>query len=78
MQFPENAIRKLVEEKVKNPSEILGRMAPDVAKELNIDIDVFLDELWPLGYYHCPKCGKIVNIEEVGETLDEPCNKCRK
>ena len=53
-------------------------MPPDVAKELGIDIDIFLDSLIEKGYYHCPKCGKIVNIEEVGDELETPCNKCRE
>lgn len=62
---------------IKNPSQYKGRIAPDVAKELGMNIDDFLDELWPLGYYHCPVCGKIVDIEEVGDELETPCNRCK-
>jgi len=63
---------------IKNPAQYKGRMAPDVAKELGMEIDDFLDELLAVDYYHCPTCGLIVDIKEVGDELNDPCNKCRE
>ena len=54
-----------------------GRIATDVAKELNMDIDDFLDTIFDKGYYCCPKCGEIVDIEQLGNTVSGQCDKCR-
>jgi hypothetical protein len=62
--------------KIENPKQYIGRYALNVARELGVDIDTLLDELVALDIYHCPKCGFIVEIEEVGELLETPCKKC--
>ena len=62
---------------IKEPWKYRSRLATEVAKELKMEIDDFLDELNDAGYYCCPKCGEIVNVEELGNDLDKPCDKCR-
>jgi len=63
--------------KIKDIHKYKGRMASDVAKELRMDIDDFLDDIWDRGYYVCSKCGLVVNEYELDE-LDDPCYKCRE
>jgi hypothetical protein len=63
--------------KIENPSQYVGRIPPDVAKELGVDIDDFLDEIHDQGYYYCPKCGKIVSSEELEDDYENPCNACK-
>lgn len=53
-----------------------GRKATDVARELDMDIDDFLDAIFTKGYYCCPKCGEIVDVEQLGNDLECPCDNC--
>lgn len=62
---------------IKNPRQYLGRIAPEVAKELGMEIDAFLDDLFDSDYYHCPKCGQIVNLDEQDWDIDKPCEICK-
>ena len=63
---------------ITRPDIYKGRLAPDVAKELGMEIDNFLDEMFDSGYYYCSHCGEIVDVEQVGTSLNEPCDKCKK
>ena len=61
---------------IKESHKYKGRMAIDVAGELNMEIDDFLDDLFDTGYYCCHKCGEIVDVEQLGDKLADQCNKC--
>ena len=54
-----------------------GRNAKEVADELSVSIDFLLDELNDSGYYCCCKCGRIFDVEQLGNDLDNPCDDCR-
>jgi len=62
--------------KVNNPEQYIDQKPPDIAKQLGIDIDDFLDSIFEQNYYYCSICGKIRDIEELGNNLESPCNKC--
>lgn len=64
-------------ERMDNSSGFLYQNADELAKSLGMNIDDFLDELVDRGYYVCSKCGLIVNIDELGDELEEPCNECK-
>lgn len=59
-----------------------GQKAKEVAKNLNMDMDDFLDVIFEQGYYYCQKCREIVDIEQIylddDHALDGLCDKCKK
>ena len=61
---------------IKEAYKYRKRLATEVAKELGMEIDDFLDDLFDAGYYCCPKCGEIVDIEQQDNNLNKKCDKC--
>ena len=59
---------------IKDVSKYIGMNGRDVADELRMDMDDFLDEIFVLDYYVCRTCGRIMKTEDI----NMPCSVCRR